>query len=161
MGNNWRGRYDELISALVRFGNVASRNNTLKKHYDKYDIDMSAQEWQVLSFLVEHPDKGYSMAAVAAEIGIATSTMTKYTSALEKDGLVEKSKQSGNKKNIVLLATQKGKEFYEEATSNRVSGRFSAFMEILSIVPDSELELFRDAIDALSGKIPVTKDTNN
>ena len=158
MKQNWNGRYEELINALVRFGNVASRNNTLKRHYEKYGIDMSAQEWQVLSFLVEHPDQTYSMAAIAANLGIATSTMTKYTSSLEKNGLVEKCKMDGNKKNIVLTATKKGNVFYEEAISNRVSGHFSNFFDILSTVPDSELKVFSSAIDALSGKLPVSEE---
>lgn len=156
MNQNWHGRYEEIINSLVRFGNVASRNSTLKRHYDKYDMDMSAQEWQVLAFLVEHADNNYSMAAIADSIGIATSTMTKYTNSLVKNGLVEKSKEKGNKKNIILKVTEKGSAFYTEAISNRVSARFQNFFEILSTVPDSELKVFSEAIDALAGRLPVS-----
>lgn len=161
MDNCWQGRYENLVSSLVRFGNVASRNNSLKKHYKKYGIDMSAQEWQVLSYIQEHPSQNWSMACIADALGIATSTMTKYTDSLVKAGLVKKCRQESNKKNIILKATPEGIDFYKDQLQNRVSGRFNTFFELLSLVPDHELQLFSQAVDALAGKLPVSRSQEN
>ncbi len=155
MADNWKGRYSDAVGSIVRFSNVAARNSTIQVKYEAYGFSLSAQEWQVLEYLIEHPDNTFYMAHIASRLGIATSTLTKHSAKLVKLGLVEKYKFSDNQKNVILRASQKGTDFYNEMVKAFMSENFQAFFQYLSSFTDEQLQQMVRAMDALAGELTV------
>lgn len=153
MKQNWKGRYGDLVAAIVRFNNIAARNSTLQTEYPEYGFSLSAQEWQVLEYLLEHPDSYSPMAHISQDLGIATSTLTKYSAKLVKLGLVEKYKAIDNRKNIILRASQLGERFYYEMVDRFMMANFEVFFQALSSLNDAQLAKLTEGIEALSGRL--------
>lgn len=153
MKQNWKGRYGEVVAAIVRFNNIAARNSTLQIDYTDYGFSLSAQEWQVLEYLLEHPDSYSPMAHISQDLGIATSTLTKYSSKLAKLGLVEKYKAADNRKNIILRASRLGEQFYEQMVDRFMKANFQGFFQALSSLDDKQLAKLTEGIESLAGRL--------
>lgn len=153
MKQNWKGRYGDVVAAIVRFNNIAARNSTLQTDYPDYGFRLSAQEWQVLEYLLEHPDSCSPMAHISQDLGIATSTLTKYSAKLVKLGLVEKYKAADNRKNIILRASQMGEQFYNQMVDRFMKANFEGLFKALSCLDEGQLAQLTEGIESLAGRL--------
>lgn len=153
MKQNWKGRYGDLVASIVRFNNIAARNSTLQTKYEEYGFSLSAQEWQVLEYLLEHPDSHAPMAFISQQLGIATSTLTKYSAKLVKLGLVEKYKTADNRKNIILRASRIGEQFYYQMVDRFMKSNFEDFFKSLASLSDEQLTNLTEGIGSLAGQL--------
>ncbi len=153
MKQNWKGRYGDIVAAIVRFNNIAARNSTLQLDYPDYGFSLSAQEWQVLEYLLEHPDSFSPMAHISQDLGIATSTLTKYSTKLVKLGLVEKYKAADNRKNIILRASQTGEQFYTQMVDRFMKANFEGLFHALSSLDEEQLAKVTEGIESLAGRL--------
>ena len=85
----WIGRYRKVVASIIRYSNVTQRVLSGRLYYKNYDLSLATQEWQVLEYLLEHPDNIDCMAVIADQLGIVPSTFSKCTNTLVKYGLAE------------------------------------------------------------------------
>lgn len=145
MKPDWMGRYRPLVRALVQHTNTASRNAGMKKEFAP-GVMLSSQEWQVLEYLIEHEDETENMLYISERLGIAQSSLSKYTKTLCKEKLVERFHIVGNRKSIILKATEKGRQVYEYRNDHVNSELFAPLFEGLNSLPDEVIEQVAQAI---------------
>jgi len=107
----WMGRNRKFIRLLMKYMNLFS-------HYDKKipsdsGISLNAQQWQTLECIIEYEDENRNMFFMANQIGVPKSTFSKNVRLLVDFGLVDRYRQSDNRKDIILKPSDKGREYYK------------------------------------------------
>lgn len=150
---DWMGRYRELVAALTLQSNLYSKSLTVKSHIYE-DIYLTAQEWQVLEYIVEHEQDDDSMKQLSERLAIPQSSFSKQTKLLCEYKLVDRYQLVGNRKNIILKPSEKGKKVYEIHAKALAKAPYQEFFESLSGISDKDLKTFVDALNRFSGQIP-------
>jgi DNA-binding MarR family transcriptional regulator len=88
-------------------------SNYDKKISSDSGISLNAQQWQTLECIIEHEDENRNMFFMANQIGVPKSTFSKNVKLLVDFGLVNRYRQSDNRKDIILKPSDKGREYYE------------------------------------------------
>ena len=139
------GRYRQLVLELSRHANQSIRFMTDK--YVKENTTLPCpQEWQVLEYIVEHPEDIDNMRVIADALAISKSSLTKYTRNLCEMGYIRKYKTTGNKKSIILRATEEGISFYSQGAERVMSPLFESFFSELDAIPQEYLDRFVNAL---------------
>ena len=107
------GRNREFIRLLMKYINLFSHYGN-KTATTNSGISMTAQQWQTLECIIEYEDEMKNMVFMAGQLGVPKSTYSKYVGLLVKQGLVERYQYTGNRKDIILQPTEKGRSFYKE-----------------------------------------------
>lgn len=141
----WMGRYRPFVRALVQHTNTVTRS-ALEKHEMRSGILLSAPEWQMLEYLIEHENDMHNMADISESLGIAQSSLSKYAKYLCGIGLVERYRMEGNRKNIILRPSDAGRDFYCTIVDAFMKDSFSILFQALEDVPDDMLDLVTRAI---------------
>ena len=144
--NEWMGRYRPLIKELVKYENYYSRISTSKRLQVDDSIFMSANEWQVLEYIIEHDDDPEYILNISDDLGIAPSSLSKQVKSLVNHGLIERYHTSSNKKKIVVKSTDKGKQLYENNVSSIMMPLFQVLFDGLEKIPDKYLNQFVTAL---------------
>lgn len=145
----WMGRYRPLVSALVRHTNINTKNMSNKMRLSD-EIELTHQEWQVLEYIIEHEADDDRMIFISERLGIPQSSFSKTVKALCSYDLCEKYQMSGNRKNIILKPTEKGKEIYRDNSARLKNFAFQNFFDALEPLGDREIRLFIDALNILN-----------
>lgn len=156
----WMGRYRNVLAAMIRYANISQRLLTEHLYHSEYDVTTSPQEWQVLEYLLEHPNNALCMAAIADKLGMVPSTFSKCMQALVNNGLVDRFRAEGNKKNIILRCTEKGKAFYQSEVERFVAPTYQVLFDNLSSFSDEQLSDISNAIHSLSDSLIPNKEGN-
>ena len=141
----WVGEYREVVEKLIQYCNVYA-SIYKKECITKTGVTFSFSQIQVLEYLLENEERNENMSVIATRLGIALSSFSKLVSALEKKGLLEKFNLEGNKKNIVVHATEKGKEVYAAYADEIYRTHFSHMFEILNQLPKESLPVIAEAL---------------
>lgn len=141
----WMGRYRPLVQLLVQNANQSVRFVTEKRTPPPGACSCS-QEWQVLEFIIEHEDSEDNMRCIADMLGIAKSSLTKYTRNLCQLGYVKRYRTSNNRKNIILRATEEGRAHYSENVEKMMRPLWDRFFEELDGIPQEYLDQFVEAL---------------
>ena len=149
---SWMGRYREIVAALVRHGNTVARFQNIKSEIYP-GIFLSQQEWQVLEYIVEHEDDDSNMNRISECLGIPQSTFSKTIKLLTGYRLVARFRISGNRKSIILKATQAGIEVYQSFSRVISGGAFQQFFDTLSVLTDEQLAVVAKAIGGMDDAI--------
>ena len=144
-GTEWMGRYRQLVLELSRHANQSIRFMT-DRHLKENNDFPCAQAWQVLEYIVEHPEGMDNMRIIADELGLSKSSLTKYTHELCKLGYIRKYKSSDNKKNIILRATEEGNLFYAQGVEKLMRPVFESLFRELDVIPQEYLDVFVNAL---------------
>lgn len=148
----WLGRYRGVVAALVHHSN--SVNRVLTSRMDMGGgIMLSSQELQILEALIEHEDENYIMSDIAAGLAIPQSSMTKISQQLAACGLIERYRREGNRKNVILKPSEKGRALYDDYCENYARDLFAPLFDGLAPLTDEQLAIVADAIFALDGVI--------
>lgn len=141
----WMGRYRELLRALVLHSNNTARLSSIIM--DVGGIAMTPYEWQVFECILEHEDENVNMISMSNSLGVPQSTFSKVTKKLCKHGLVERYQALGNRKNIILKGSERGRELYLAHASRVMEGVFRPLFDALDGLPDETLETFVAALN--------------
>lgn len=150
----WMGRYRELIAALIYHGNNVSRTLSVRVPI-RNDISLTQAEWQILECLLENEDDE-CMNRIAERLGIPQSSLSKAVKKLCQIELVERFRRGGNRKNVILRPTEKGRELYREHVPVIRERYYDAFFDALKECSDSEVEAVTRAVRLLSHGIEGT-----
>lgn len=148
----WKGRYREIISALVRHGNVISR--TLADTMECIDgIVLRYQQFQVLEYIIENRQSIFNMNDASYWLSIPQSTFSKTVKHLVELGLVEKFQAVNNRKNIILRPTDKALELYADYVEHHAKQNWQQFFDALKDVGNDDLHTVVKAIEILDNHL--------
>jgi DNA-binding MarR family transcriptional regulator len=156
----WIGRYRSVVAAMIRYANVSQRLLTEHLYHSEFDVTVSPQEWQVLEYLLEHPNNSLCMAAIADKLGMVPSTFSKCMQSLVTNGLADRFRSEENKKNVILRSTDKGRAFYQSEVERFVAPVYQVLFDNLSSFSDEQLSDFAKAINSLSDSLVPNKAGN-
>lgn len=145
-GSDWMGRYRMLVQLLTQNANqsVTFAKNAAKNAPSKGTS--CPQEWQVLEYIIEHEDDAENMRQISDMLGIPKSSLTKYTRHLCELGFLRRYHTGGNRKNIILRATDEGKAHYDFVAEHMMRPLFDRFFEELEGIPQEYLDQFITAL---------------
>lgn len=153
----WMGRYRAVTEALVHHGNCCIRYANYKIEVENGKM-LTAQEWQVMEYIIEHEQDDHNMARLSERLCIPQSSFSKISNKLVKYGLVEKYQIIGNKKSIILKASDKGEAFYSRYSEEIRINVFQAFFQELEDFTDEQLNKMAKAIEVLDASMPGQED---
>ncbi len=145
MDLHWMGRYRKLVMALVQHSNITMRTVRIKDKITD-DIWLSATEWQVFEYIIEHSEDDIYLNRMSDILALPQSSFSKTVSLLCSYGLVEKYQTETNKKNILVRPTEKGIELYNNKNSRLDAEVFDDFFRSLDDIDDETLNKFADAM---------------
>jgi len=149
------GRYREFIGLLMKYVNLFSHFGS-KVVTDKSGIKLNSQQWQTLECIVEYEDENKNMVFMANKTGLKKSTFSKFIKVLVKYGLVERYQRTGNRKDIILKPSEKGRIFYKERSQIILETAWHEAFTVLDKLSDENLAIIVDfmskIIDDLEAK---------
>ncbi len=146
------GRYRELVRALIYYSNCSNRSRPVSMNPVLGDTSLLKHEYQVLEYILEFEEENRILSDISRDVGIQPCTVTKVTRRLLSLGLIERFHIKGNRKNIVLKPTQKGRAVYEAYCTRDISKLFAPFFESLESFTDAELDTIMHAIQTMNRK---------
>lgn len=146
----WMGQYRDFVEALVRFGNVCSQSTSTPGSI-KTSVYISGTELQVLEYILENEETNLTMSEVADRLYIPHSTFSKVVRQLVEKGILERYRIEGNYKNIVIRASEKGREAYIEYANNAASGKWGAMFKRLDTLTVEQVKNLTDMFNEFSG----------
>ena len=151
----WMGRYREFIGLLMKYVNLFTHfgNQALA---DKSGIKLNSQQYQTLQCIVEYENENKNMVFMANKIGLTKSTFSKFVKVLVDHGLVERYQQKGNRKEIILKPSEKGRIFYKNRSQIIMKTAWKEAFSVLDKLSDENLAIIVDfmskMIDDLEAK---------
>lgn len=146
MVTNWLGEYRDIIEKMVKFGNSYASAHQQEKYYGA-DIEFSPQQIQTIEYLLENEEMRLNMSAVAARLGMTNSTFSKNIKKLTDRGLLEKYQTEGNRKNIIVLVSEKGRQVYNDYNVYVQELLFNDIFRELENIPPEHLKSFGRALE--------------
>jgi len=103
----------------------------------------TVQQWHCLEALLDGPK---SMNALAAEVALHQSTVTRIVEKLEKQGYVTRTRMECNQRCVQVRITESGRDMYKW-----MDGECSQMMSnLLDLIPDERQLLIVEAMDEFS-----------
>ncbi len=151
------GRYRELIAAIVLHGNSVSRTMFCRVP-GPFGIALNQQEWQILETLVDDGQSDSCMCRLSERLGIPQSSLSKAVKNLCAMGLVERYHKSGNRKNVILRATEAGRRQYAAFCGTVRDAFFDGFFAALDPLDDESIRAFSRAMASLGRALEKQED---
>lgn len=146
----WMGEQRDLIEKIIHYGNVYAAGYK-KKYPLTEELSLSPSEIQVVEYLLENEEKKLNMAQIARRLGISTSTFTVLVARLTQMGLLEKYHLGTNRKNVVVLVSDKGRDAYQRYVRIMAELWNEPVLNRLKQLPPESVEIISDVLDVLSG----------
>jgi DNA-binding MarR family transcriptional regulator len=145
----WLGEYRVIIEKLIRFSNGYS-SVLHKKQLFGTDIPISFAQIQVVEYILENENYMQNMSTIAYRLGISYSTFSKLSNSLVEMGLLQKFNISGNRKNIIIQATDYGKDQYLKYAAFMNEFWFRHIAEAGNAIPKEYLPSVANMLNAAS-----------
>jgi DNA-binding MarR family transcriptional regulator len=103
----------------------------------------TVQQWYCLEALLDGPK---SMSALAAEVALHQSTVTRIVEKLEKQGLASRTRKAGNQRSVEVRITESGRNMYiwmDEQCSQMAS-------DLLDLAPSKRQASIVEAMEEFS-----------
>ncbi|PKM40702.1 MAG: MarR family transcriptional regulator [Firmicutes bacterium HGW-Firmicutes-9] len=145
----WMGEYRDIIEKLIRFSNGYS-SVLHKKQYLGTDIAISFAQIQVVEYILENESYMQNMSKIAYRLGISYSTFSKLANSLVEMGLLQKFNISGNRKDIIIQATDYGKDQYIKYSKFMSEIWIKRIAQAGDAIPKEYLPYVAEMLDAAS-----------
>jgi DNA-binding MarR family transcriptional regulator len=142
----WMGKHRALIEKIIKYGNAYSNTYKQQRSYGT-DITFSASQIQTLEYILEAEEKDEKMSEMAARLGVSRSTFSKNVKHLTEKGLLEKYHLSGNRKDIYVKPSAKGREVYEQYTRFVYELCFEEIFQYADKISEEDKENFIRILD--------------
>lgn len=142
----WMGQHRSLVEKLIKFGNAYAGVYKLQLNYGT-DATFSASQIQTLEYILEAEEKEEKMSEMAERLGISRSTFSKNVKHLTEMGLLEKYHLSGNRKDIYVKPSDRGRHVYEQYTQYVIRLCFEEFFSYADQLSDAEKAITVKMID--------------
>ncbi|MBQ8469012.1 MAG: MarR family transcriptional regulator [Clostridia bacterium] len=142
MKTEWLGRYRPLVESIIFFANdYASTYN--REFVRTENGTVSYEQIQVVEYLLENEELQLNMRGVADRLGKSPSAFTKLVNKLVGKGLLEKYHAPDNKKNVIVLVSDRGRKVYDEYVTKYAIPIFQEFFDFGDSLSEEELEAVR------------------
>ncbi|WP_440118533.1 MarR family winged helix-turn-helix transcriptional regulator [Paenibacillus sp. QZ-Y1] len=145
----WMGNHRTLIEKIIKYGNAYSNTYKLQRSYGT-DVMFSASQIQTLEYILEAEDKEEKMSEMAARLGVSRSTFSKNVKNLKEKGLLEKYHLSGNRKDIYVKPSDKGREVYAKYTEFVRQLCFDELFKYADNISETDKERFIRILDVFA-----------
>lgn len=142
----WLGKHRRLVEKMVKFGNSYASAYQKERFYGS-EIWFSPEQIQTLEYILENEEDRQHMSEIAARLGMTASTFSKNVKKMCDKGLLEKFQEEGNRKNIIVRVSDKGRKVYDEYCRYVQTLLFDDIFHALEGVPDEYTEKFADALE--------------
>ena len=142
----WMGEYRILVEKMVKFGNIYAACYQKESSFATQSVFSPAQ-LQVMEYILENEEKNQSMVEIATRLGISPSAFSKNVKRMEEKGLLEKYHTAHNRKNIIIKASQQGKEVYQAYSRHALENIFAPVFQVLDTIPKEYINQFVRALD--------------
>lgn len=146
----WMGEQRDLIEKIIHYGNGYAAGYK-KKYPLTEELSLSPSEIQVVEYLLENEEKKLNMAQIARRLGISTSSFTVLVARLTRMGLLEKYHLGSNRKNVVVIVSDKGRSAYERYVQIMEQLWTEPVLNRLKQLPPESVAIISDVLDVLSG----------
>lgn len=145
MNLSWIGESRPLIEALFQWGNqyAAAYHKQIPV---TENLSINSSEYQVIEYLLENEELQLNMAGVARRLGVSPVTFSVNIAKLEKLGLVKKYYHENNRKDIVVLVTDLGREVYDLFSDQLSKMWDDGVLDLLAQIPSEHQETFRQVL---------------
>ena len=133
----WMGEQRDLIEKIIHYGNVYA-SGYKKKYPLTEELSLSPSEIQV-------------MAQIARRLGISTSSFTVLVARLTQMGLLEKYHLGSNRKNVVVIVSEKGRQAYDRYVEIMKEIWDDPVLNKLKQLPPESVDIFSEVLDVMSG----------
>ena len=139
MKTEWLGRYRPLVESIIFFANDYA--GTYNKEFVRTENGtVSYEQIQVVEYLLENEELRLNMRGVADRLGKSPSAFTKLVNKLVEKELLEKYHAPDNKKNVIVLVSDKGRIVYDEYVTKYAIPIFQEFFNLGENLSDETLE---------------------
>ena len=146
---DWMGDHRELVEKIIKYGNAYSNTYKLQRSYGT-DMTFSAAQIQTLEYILEAEDQEEKMSEMAARLGVSRSTFSKNVKNLTEKGLLEKYHLSGNRKDIYVKPSDKGREVYMKYTAFVRELCFDDIFKLADRITEADKKSFIRIMDLLA-----------
>ena len=136
----WLDERDEQAWRALRRVIVRVREGTIR---DLAETGLSEPDYEVLSTLVEHPEKTSTLHAQATKMGWSRSRLSRHTSRMEVRGLIRRAPDPADGRGCLLVLTETGREALRLATPVHLASVRRHFADLLA--PEDLDDLIRIA----------------
>lgn len=156
----WMEQYRSFVEKLIQYGNVYAFLFRKQKSFGTKET-FSALQIQTLEYILESENGDETMTEMAKRLGVSKATFSKNVKILMEKGLLEKFHCNGNKKNIYVKPTQKGRQTYEEYTKFIYELVFKDIFRIADTIAPEDREKFEELLSVFSERILWYKDADS
>lgn len=146
----WMGEQRDLIEKIIHYANVYAAGYK-KKYPLTEELSLSPAEIQVVEYLLENEEKKQNMAQIARRLGISTSSFTVLVARLTQMGLLEKYHLGSNRKNVVVIVSEKGRQTYDRYVEIMKEIWDDPVLNKLKQLPPESVAIFSEVLDVMSG----------
>lgn len=142
----WMGDYRELLEKLIHYCNQYANSYKEEQDYGLAE-PFSFAQIQVLEYLLENEELNQNMSTISTRLGVSLSAFSKMVNRLVSKGLLEKYYIEGNRKNIVVRVSPKGRELYSAYAKRILEAHFSHMFDVLKGIPPEYVAQFARALE--------------
>ena len=106
---SWMGKYRDFVESIIYLCNRSATRFNMPQYYNT-SFRLTAIQIQIIEYTLE--DNNDKMSAIAARLGITRGAFSNNVTKLVDMGLLEKSHRGGNKKDLFIAVTDRGREEY-------------------------------------------------
>lgn len=147
----WMGENREIVRGLTRYVNLYAHSQA-DRFSSGEEEPLSPQEWQTLECILEFEGENYNMATLAEKLGMPASNFSKYVKTLVAKGLVERYKRADNRKEIILLPSEAGRELYRK-NSEMLAREWQPAFALLAQMTPADRERVRAFLEQMARSI--------
>lgn len=141
----WLGNYRGFFENLFRYTNTYGQIYNVHG-FHQTSVPCSLAQIQVLEHILENEEKHQNMSEIAQRLGISASAFSKNVKKMMDKGLLEKYHSSINKKDVIVKASETGRQVYREYADNLYQFRFKRTFEMLDHIPLEYVEQFAEIL---------------
>lgn len=148
----WMEQYRSFVEKLIRYGNAYAFLFRKPKSYGTKEM-FSASQIQTMEYILEAEYSNETMTQMAERLGVSKATFSKNVKSLVEKGLLEKQHYHGNKKNVYVKPTKKGRELYQEYTKFIYEVLFKDIFRIADTIAPEDRDRFEELLALFSERI--------
>lgn len=148
----WMEQYRSFVEKLIRYGNAYAFLFRKPKNYGTKEM-FSASQIQVLEYILEAENGDETMTQMAERLGVSKAAFSKNVKSLVEKGLLEKLHYGGNKKNIYVKPTKKGRDVYREYTGFIYEVLFKDLFRIADTIAKEDRDRFEELLQVFTDRV--------
>lgn len=143
---DWMQNHRVIVEKMIKYGNAYAAGYTKRRNFGTSE-EFSPSQIQTFEYILESEDRNEKMSEMAIRLGVSRSTFSKNVCFLKKQGMLEKFRRVGNRKDIYVKPTEKGREIYATYVKFVNEVCFNEMFHIADEISEDDKERFIKMLD--------------